>query len=134
VRKLAYCVTLVLALAVGSCQTIDRGPLTRAQVERNLDRIDEPLSQQIDQLDLQIRKVREVVIESVIAKEISVEIAQKVLREIAIADYFMARSWSSLIERRDDAKELLDAGTDSLERAIDIAIKASKAEVERRSF
>jgi len=132
--KKNLCALVLWGLMLGGCTVDNYLPLSRAQVERNVQSLDEELGAQISQLDEQISEVRQMLSFVVMSRQLSTEVADQVQTELMVADYFMARSWASLVEKQPRTQELLDEGNRAFQRAIAIVAKAAEADRERRSF
>ena len=132
--KKNLCALVLWGLLVGSCTVVDYSPLSRAQVERNVQNLDEEFGAQISQLDVQIREVRQLLVLAVMSRQLDAAVADRAQAELMVADYFMARGWASLVEKQPRMRALLDEGNQAFQRAIAIVTKATEADRERRSF
>jgi len=133
VKRNLYALVL-WGLMLGSCNVVDYSPLSRERAERNVQDLDEKLGARISQLDESIKEIRQMLVFAVMSRQLDAEVANKVQAELMVADYFMARSWASLVEKQSRTSELLDEGNQAFKRAIALVAKAAEANRERRSF
>ena len=83
------------------------------------------LATRIAELDKNVRYAFEMVPPALASMEVSEELFKRVMRYVAVADYYMAKSWAEMVEGK------LDAATKNVElgeKAIEDAGKAIQAQ------
>ncbi len=120
---------LALVLLSG-CVSVEMGRgLSREQVSVAVEQIDNKLAEKISELDDNIRQGRKALQAFYMMGSIDSDAANKVQREFMVADYFMAKAWTSMVEGSvEDSVGYLKIGNSAFESGVNRAIKASEAE------